>query len=361
LLGVLVAVASFEVTAKPELSWSSPSWLLGVASMPTLLFRRSRPFWMVAIAFGGMALMHAVSLATGRALTTLDTSAYMLLHPYALFRWGKGPELVAGLPIILLSALLGLGAEHAPVGDMIGGLAVLSLAMALGAAVRFRHRARQRELEQVKLQEREQLARDLHDTVAHHVSAIAVRAQAGLVASATRPESAVDALRVIEGEASRALTEMRLMVRVLRNGEPPELAPEPRIADVEQLAQATVEGPDVAVELSGNFDDVAPSVAAAVYRLAQESITNARRHAWHATRIEVGIKADPAWVELCVSDDGDLDRARRAARAGYGLLGMIERAKLLGGTCRAGPNPVRGWTVTAVLPRNGPAANTTVP
>jgi len=83
-------------------------------------------------------------------------------------------------------------------------------------------------------------------------------------------------------------------------------------------------------------------------------VTNARRHARHATRIEVRVAADDRTVRLRVTDDGDSGRA--AGSSGYGLVGMAERAGLLGGTCAAGPNPDRGWTVTAVLPRTGTTA-----
>ncbi|HTN87139.1 MAG TPA: histidine kinase, partial [Sorangium sp.] len=256
--------------------------------------------------------------------------------------------------LMLASASLGLLSRQAKVSDVIGGFAVLLSAMALGAAARYRARARSHEIEQVKMREREQLARDLHDTVAHHVSAIAIRAQAGLATAPTNPEAAIDALRVIATEASRTLAEMRAMVRLLRRDESADLAPSPRIADLERLIQRPAEGPEIHVHISGNLDDLSPSVSAAICRLAQESITNARRHARHATRIDVGVTVDDASVRLRVSDEGDPTHARQPASAGYGLLGMMERAELLGGTCQAGPNPERGWAVTAVLPRQGP-------
>jgi signal transduction histidine kinase len=205
-----------------------------------------------------------------------------------------------------------------------------------------------RELDQATLLERERLARDLHDTVAHHVSAMAIRAQAGLAVAQSQPEAATEALRLIEAEASRALTEMRTMVRVLR--QPAELTPLPRVADLPELSSPT--GPRVDVEILGDVDDLPPSVGATIYRLAQEAVTNARRHAKHATRIEVRVAADDTSVRLRVRDDGD---AGPPGASGYGLIGMAERAGLLGGTCEAGPNPGRGWTVTAVLPRT-PAA-----
>ncbi|WP_437567480.1 sensor histidine kinase [Sorangium sp. So ce542] len=355
LLGVLVAIGLVELAVRLDRSWASASLLVGFALMPTVLWRRSRPLLMVVIAFGASAAMALTRLSTGGDLPRLHTTAFLLLLPYSLLRWGAGRDVMMGSPILLVSASLGLLADRAKTSDVIGAFAVLLSAMALGAAVRYRARARSHELEQVKLREREQLARDLHDTVAHHVSAIAIRAQAGLATSSTNPDAAIDALRVIEAEASRTLTEMRAMVRFLRRDESADLAPSPRIADLGRLAHRSAEGPEIHVELSGDLDDLSPSVSAAIYRLAQESITNARRHARHATRIDVDVCADRDAVSLRVSDDGAPANGRQPASVGYGLLGMVERAELLGGTCHAGPRPERGWTVTAVLPRRGPA------
>ena len=302
---------------------------------------------MVSIAFGAGALLDVVTLATGTNPPAMNTAAFFLLLPYSLLRWGAGRDVMIGAPIVLIAATLGLIADRGDLGDFIGASAVLLASMALGAAVRYRDRVRAHELEEAKMRERERLARDLHDTVAHHVSAIAIRAQAGLVMSSADPGAAIDALRVVEAEASRALSEMRSMVRLLRRDA--ELAPTPRIADLRAIASS--EGPAIDVSLSGDLDDVSGSVSAAIYRLAQESITNARRHARGATRIEVGVSIDDTSVHLRVTDDGD--PARPSDSPGYGLIGMSERAESLGGTCSAGPNAERGWTVTAVLPRKG--------
>jgi signal transduction histidine kinase len=89
--------------------------------------------------------------------------------------------------------------------------------------------------------------------------------------------------------------------------------------------------------------------------LAQESITNARRHARRATRIHVRVSGDPDTIRLRVDDDGELDESHRNPD-GYGIVGMVERADLLGGTCTAGPGPGRGWVVTADIPRRGAPA-----
>jgi signal transduction histidine kinase len=352
LVGALVPTVVLEGVLRPDLPWRVLSVIVGAGLVPTLLWRRTRPLLMVAIAFITTSL---ASLVIGGDLK-LNSMAYVLFLPYALFRWGSGREAVIGATIMLGKVCLWVVIGYLSFGNGIGGLGVLSAAIALGAAFRYRTRARMRELDQVKLLERERLARDLHDTVAHHVSAMAIRAQAGLATSASHPDAATDALRVIEAEASRALAEMRSMVRVLRRNQPADLAPSPRIRDLEQLAGRSRAGPAVDVEIFGDLDDVPESVGAAIYRLAQESVTNARRHARHATRIEVRVAADNTSVHLSVSDDGDTGPSRPTASPGYGLIGMIERADLLGGTCEAGPNPDRGWTVTAVLPRTGSPA-----
>ena len=353
LVGVLVPIAVAEGVLRPDLAWRTISVVVAVGLVPTLLWRRTRPLLMVAIAFATCGL---APLLTGGHSPDLNVMVYLALLPYALFRWGSGREAVIGATIMLARVGLWTVLGYMSLADMTAGFAVLAAAMALGAALRYRSRARLRELDQVKLLERERLARDLHDTVAHHVSAMAIRAQAGLAVSAAQPNAATEALRVIEAEASRALAEMRTMVRVLRRDHPADLAPSPRIRDLEQLASRSRAGPSVDVEVVGDLDDLPPSVGTTIYRLAQESVTNARRHARHATRIVVRVAADDASVHLRVSDDGDTSPIHPNSSPGYGLIGMIERAGLLGGVCEAGPNPDRGWTVTATLPRTGSAA-----
>ena len=172
---------------------------------------------------------------------------YFLLLPYALFRWGPGGA-PAGLAIILVSATIGLYVSWTGVADAIGGIAVLFSTLALGLSVRTQHGARQRRYEQVKSEERVHLARELHDTVAHHVSAIAIHAQAGRALGKTSPASSLEALGVIEAEASRTLAEMRAMVRVLRNEASAEFAPQPGVADLERLLGAAHAVPRVEVE-----------------------------------------------------------------------------------------------------------------
>jgi signal transduction histidine kinase len=216
--------------------------------------------------------------------------------------------------------------------------------------------AREQLVEQAKLQEREQLARELHDTVAHHVSAIAIQAQAGLfLARSSSLSGATEALETIDREAARTLAEMRTMVGALRDRQKqPAMSPRRRIADIEHLAANSTDSLRIDVELRGELTNLPPALEAALYRVTQESVTNAQRHAQQATRIEVTVTGSATDVQLTVSDDG----ARTTPvpnQSGYGLVGMTERVTLLGGTLTAGPNPDRGWGVRAVFPRHGTA------
>ncbi|WP_117210731.1 sensor histidine kinase [Allorhizocola rhizosphaerae] len=349
LVGVFALTVLLEVLLRTDLPWRAVSVGVAVALVPTLLWRRTKPLLMLTIAFVASAL--APLFTEGRPLE-LGALVFFLFLPYSLYRWGSGRQIVLGSAVVAGNLGLAPALGQVNLTDTLGGMGVLSAACMLGVAVRYRVGARTRTLDQVKLLERERLARDLHDTVAHHVSAIAIRAQAGLATAQSRPDAAVEALRLIEAEATGALAEMRAMVRILRgNNQPAELAPSPRIRDLEGLAGRSRTGPEVGVTISGDVDGLHPSVGTAIYRLAQESVTNARRHARHATRIQVDVSADDKSVHLRVSDDGELGSARAPAPPGYGLIGMMERAGLLGGACQAGPNPDRGWTVSAVLPR----------
>lgn len=342
--GIVVVIALLEGALRTDLEQPLLATTIVIATVPVVLWRRTRPLLMLAIGFGVTALATVVLHDS-----VLYSSAFVILLPFALFRWGDGRARVLGCGILLANlAVSALGGSD--FGDLLGETAFTLVVVMLSVALRYRARARMRELDRAKLLEREMLARDLHDTVAHHVSAIAIRAQAGLATAAMRPDAATDALRIIEAEASTTLAEMRSMVRVLRQGESPELAPGRTLDDIHELAGTEPSGPRVDVRVSGDTASIPPTVGAAIYRLAQESVTNARRHARNATVIDVVVAADAGGVRLRVANDGEVGPA---TAPGYGITGMIERASLLGGTCEAGRAPGGGWVVSAVLPRVG--------
>jgi signal transduction histidine kinase len=350
LVGAALVAAAGELIFRADVPARPLAGVVALLVIPALLWRRTHPLLATAIGFGGAMVLHVPMFLDDIANAGLNSMIVILLLPYALYRWASGREALIGTVIVAVPAGLGLATSESA-GDLIGGTTVLVAAFALGAAMRFRAVARRREVQQVRALERGELARELHDTVAHHVSAIAIQAQAGRAVAATDPAAAVETLAVIEAEASRTLYEMRTMVRVLRasegdDGEAADYAPQRGIGDLDELTRMS---PLVQVHRGGDLDGVPQPVEVAVYRICQESVTNAIRHSLNATTVDVEVTGDGGVVRLRVHDDGET--VRPATTGGYGLLGMAERAKLLGGACQGGPDPAGGWTVEATLPR----------
>jgi len=341
LLALVAAMAVAEGILTPGLTNPVLSVAAVLVVAPTVLWRRTHPLWMLVIVLVPVDIVLPIS--------NLTSSLFLLVLVYALFRWGSGRDIVVGF--VLLVGILGLTFfRGGGLVELIGGFALLLSALLLGMAFRYRAAARQRQTDRIRMLEREHLARDLHDTVAHHVTAIAIRAQAGLAVAGTDPTAAENALGVIEAEAAQTLRELRSMVHVLRLGESADLAPSPGLDAIAQLAGVRPGGVVVDVTVTESGFIVPPPVAGAVFRLAQESVTNALRHARHATWVDVHVTADDGGVRLRVVNDGDL---ATPTAPGFGLIGMTERAALLGGTCTSGPAPDGGWVVTADLPREG--------
>lgn len=348
LVGALMVTALLEGVLRDDVAWRPFVTIVAVGLAPVLLWRRTHPLACVVVAFGTAMALGLATLAGGPPGVGLNTMVFVLVLVYALVRWGSGREIVIGLTVVLVVAVIGTVADYTEPADVIGGFGILSAAAAAGAAFRYRAESWRRALDQIRSQERVGLARELHDMVAHHVSAIAVQAQAGRTLAGQRPEAALEALAVIEGEASRTLAEMRAMVRVLRDGAPAEYTPQLGVADLASLARRGP-APVVDVEVDGDLDELPLQVDAAVYRLAQEALTNALRHAPNASRVEIRVVEGGGRLRLRVTDDGQIDPVRPATH-GFGLLGMTERVQLLGGTMRAGPAPGGGWAVDAELP-----------
>ncbi|MGB0102013.1 MAG: sensor histidine kinase [Nocardioides sp.] len=351
LVGAFVLTAIVEAALRPDVAWRPAALALALLVAPTLLWRRTHPLASVATAFGLVIALNVVALGAGLdEYLGLNATAIMLVLPYALVRWGSGLDVVLGSSVMVAAAVIGILQDPgSTLGDAIGGFVVLTLAELLGLIARLVATAQVRDRDEVRLRERELLARELHDTVAHHITAIVVRAQAGQVVAATRPDAAAEALGVIEDEAARTLAELRSLVGALRESEDADLAPQPGVSELGRLARTTTAGPVVEVEVSGRVDDLPATTGTAVYRIAQESVTNALRHARRATRVSVRMVGEDDGVRLTVIDDGGPSVG--TAPAGYGLVGMAERAALLGGTFVAGPEPERGWAVRAWLPR----------
>jgi len=349
IVGVLVVASIIEPFFRDDL-WAPPlAVFLGIVSVFALLWRRSNPLAATIVAFSGHALSEIIPALAGEdeSIFLYSGLLYALLLPYSLLRWGSGRHGAYGLAFIIVSHMF---AHPLTWTDAAFVVVFFMFPAEVGASVRYRETSKKRQIEQIKLEERQQLARELHDTVAHHVSAIAVRAQAGRVLAEANPDGALAALNVIENEASKTLDEMRAMVGVLRSSEVADLAPQPGVGDLAQFARNGAESPKITVHVSAEAGQPSPPIGAAIYRIAQESITNALRHASHPSEIYVSVDGDGEFVRLSVRDDGQAIADPRSTE-GFGVVGMKERAKLLGGTLVAGPENGQGWKVEAVLPR----------
>ncbi|MEV6273551.1 histidine kinase [Kribbella sp. NPDC051936] len=269
----------------------------------------------------------------------------VLILLYSLVRWGSGREIVLGTAFVTVVVVLGMYASSAGWSEIFGGSVLLLLIVALAVVFRYRADLWHRRQREIRNQERVALARELHDTVAHHVSAIAAQAQAGGVVAGIQPEKAAEILAAIECETSRTLVEMRSMVRVLREEEGVAYAPLLGVADLPALARADAT-PTVEVSLDGSLPRLARPVDAALYRLAQESLTNAVRHVRSATRVGIDVRREGDAVRLRVSDDGQTEPGPGfGLPAGHGRTRPAPRRIAL-----RGPGPGGGWVVEAVLP-----------
>jgi signal transduction histidine kinase len=341
-----------EVAIRHAMVWRPAALVVGVIVACLLPWRNRHPLATSAAAVGGLLTLDVAALVVVGARVELNTAAFVLVFPYAVFRWGSGREAVIGSLIMSGAWLAIIWTNPMTVGDAIGGAAVVTVPAAVGAAVRAHATTRRRELEAARIRERERLARELHDSVAHHVSAIAVQAQAGRTVAATAPAAVLDALAAIEVAASQALAEMRTTVRALRNEADDPLGAQPGVADVCRLATVGGGSVSVVVRLDDNLENLVAPVDLAIYRLAQEAVTNAVRHARRATTVQVRVEGGERCVRLTVTDDGEHTRPGSAGSAeGFGLAGMRERVAVLGGMISIGPRRGRGWLVDVTLPR----------
>jgi signal transduction histidine kinase len=245
------------------------------------------------------------------------------------------------------------------VATTLGILIVVGLAEGLRARreryAEYRRRADEARQSEVQA-ERVRIARELHDVLAHSLSQINVQAGVGLHLMERQPEQAVqkasEALSSIKDTSKIALEEVRSVLGVLRaeNGADPSapLVPEPGL---DRLHELTL--PGIRVELDDRLDrsSVPQPVQFAIYRIVQESLTNVGRHATGATVAHVILEHDEAGYRIAVRDDGRAAGSAPASETGgRGVLGMRERAELLGGRLSAGPAPGGGFEVVAELP-----------
>lgn len=240
------------------------------------------------------------------------------------------------------------------------GLVVLSAVWYVGRRLRTREEdAEERRREQAAdadravQAERTRIARELHDVVAHRVSLMTVQAGAAKTVALDDPQAALQAMEAVEHAGRQALDELRHLLGVLRpTGDEGSLVPQPGLADVPRLVdQFRAAGLDVSLQMADLPRGLPTRVDLSGYRIVQESLTNVLKHAGPKARTEVRVSAANGAVDIEVSDRGHA--AAGLPGSGYGIVGMRERALLLGGSLTAGPQIDRGFRVAAHLPVGG--------
>jgi signal transduction histidine kinase len=220
--------------------------------------------------------------------------------------------------------------------------------------------ADQTELERARLaalEQRTRFARELHDVVAHHMSLMAIRAESAPHRLGALPEPVRAEFGSLSGSAREALADMRRLLSVLRSDQPAAYAPQPGLEDLPGLVGAARQA-GMTVELSAPpaLDKVPPSAGLCAYRIVQEALSNAGRHAAGAP-VAVSVTYNSDAVTLQVTNGPGVPAGQRVNGhgLGHGLTGMRERVELLGGSLSAGPTPGEGFVVSAVFPLGGSA------
>ncbi|HLK45778.1 MAG TPA: sensor histidine kinase [Acidimicrobiales bacterium] len=225
-------------------------------------------------------------------------------------------------------------------------VALLAGAWVLGDSARTRRAFAQEAQAAGALEERARIARELHDLVAHHLSVIAVQSQAAEALLPADPERARVSVSAVNATAREAMAEMRQLLGVLRAEA--ARSPQPGLADLDRLVSAVRDaGTDVVVEMSGEPRPLAPAVDLTCYRVVQEALTNALKHA-PGTRVTVRLAWGADGLAVEVHDDGVT--TPQPNDDGHGLRGMHERVTLVGGHVSAGWRPGAGFAVSAWVP-----------
>ncbi len=344
-----------------------------------LVWRRRFP---IAMALVQSALYIALPYVTGMDL--YSSQVVLFLGFYSIGAWSarRGWALVSrivisvAMAVWLVSSIFGgpmfggEGPEAMTATQIMAIFAIngsINIAFFAGAWV-FGNRAWQQALERRELEqagqeirglqaeivahavenERLRIARELHDVVAHHVTAMSVQAAAARRVLSSDPARAEASLKAVESSARSAVADLRTMVTTLRSADETESLP--TLDDVAALVEeARGAGRSVTYERIGEIPELTPATELTLYRVAQEGLTNVHKHAGAAAHVALRLRGTRDGVELEVSDDGQGSTSALPG-TGTGLTGMRERIAAVGGTLEAGPKPRGGFLVRAAIP-----------
>jgi signal transduction histidine kinase len=352
---VLLIWALFDVPWwwRPPGHGGSAPVILGVIALAAaqsvpVLWRRRQPAAVLALAGAALAAKYTASLNLWSA------GAAVLAAAYGLGAYGSSPVRRAGRALAacaLLAVVIALPADNNS-HDPAVACALLAIALGMGEVTGAHRDTAAAAARHAQDMERASLARELHDVVAHQLSAIAIQAGAARLAAAGDPRAAT-AIAVIERQARDGLTELNQLVRGLRpTGDTgPDMSPQPRLGDIPRLIERAGEsGLRAELRVTGEPCALPAAVELAGYRVVQESLTNAIRYAaGAAATVRLAYRDGGIMVEVTDNGPGTAD-GTPICGGGVGLAGLRERARLLGGQLEAGSAAERGFVVRAFLP-----------
>ncbi|WP_197701364.1 sensor histidine kinase [Micromonospora coxensis] len=336
-----------------------PALLIFALAGAALYWRRRAPTLVLGVA----VLAWTTTLGTGYA----DLGGVAIVALYGVGRY-RAPDrwnhlgLAAAVALVVVDGLT----RPTPVGEVVTGGVVMVGAWYVGRRLRLRQeraaqllRDQQAESRRIVTEERSRIARELHDVVAHRVSLMTVQASAARAVAAEDPQAAHEAMGAVEEAGRQALDELRHLLGVLRpESDSDGLGPQPGLTGlprlVEQIRRA---GVDVTLVTDALPERLAARTELSAYRIVQEALTNVLKHVGPGARAEVRLRAEPAALVIEVRDDGRGStlgsEPEGASATGHGIVGMRERALLLGGSLEVGPRAEGGFRVRARLPITG--------
>lgn len=367
LAALLVLVAPLLLTGPSPTDWPALGWSALMVS--SLALRRVAPLFAVAVcALAGVGMVAQLDAPTPAVVV-------VLVVVYSVARTVSASVSLVLVPVFAAASVAGplswLGRieeqERFVAGSLLVCLCLALCALAYLLGRRGHERARFERLERELTEERfvtdaqklrqaseltterarNEVARELHDVVAHSLSVIVVQADGAKALLSKRPEAAGEALDVIARTSRNSIGEMRHIVSLLRGDEGAAFGPSPGLADIPDMVAKA--GDRIELEMPESLPMVSDSLGLAAFRIVQESVTNFLKHAGATARASVVVGASPEELRIHVTDDG-IGGHPGTAPGGSGVKGMKERVNAMSGTFRAGPRPGGGFAVTATLP-----------
>ncbi|MFF3768685.1 sensor histidine kinase [Streptomyces sp. NPDC002232] len=334
----------FVVPRGPELEPATwPAYGLTTLTVVPLVWRRRAPMTVLLAILATSALYRLAVEGPGQPL---PYTGLVSVYTIAVLAPPWQRLVTAGLMVVAVPVSVWLNTRSAR--ELTFSLFVFGAAYAFGRLTEARQRAQAVESERAAARERARIAREMHDVLSHAVSLMIVQAEAGPLAVRAAPERAEAAFDAISAAGRDAMTQLRGMLGVLREGEDAPRAPQPGIGELPALLERVREGGlAVGYATEGGVRALPAAAGASVYRIVQEALTNVVKHA-RARTAEVRLSHAGGVLRVTVTDDG---RGPQCGPGGHGLVGIRERAAAHGGTAETGPGPGgRGFEVRVLLP-----------